>query len=404
MGTAALNTMTISPHPASLSGIRAYLRATHLTLIIGTAVAPGLGLIMAGQASGLGVILPLSLLIATLGAVALHTEWTPDRRFSRLWRRTPLMVTWCVALMLASVALISLPPPGRMTPSVLAVSLALRAVGFGSFWASSLRIVVAALGAVLATLLLSQASGFGEPAPALTVAIGALLALTVIGQDAVFTLALEVDGLRSLAADRAVTKERQRFAGDLHDIQGQHLQLLTVEAQLIRRLIDTGRHTEAARHADRVHDIAITAPDEMRGVVHDCRTVTSEAEAVNAVKVLEAAGIDVDVRVDISSTLPTQVDRLLGLTIREGITNILRHTRTRHCTLLVHPQQSGGRVGMAITLTDAGPATGDGGDGSGLATLQQRYSRAGGQLTFTATPEDGSRLTAWVPLPRNGSA
>lgn len=399
MGTTSLTAMPPDSRPASFPAIGTYIRSTHAVLVLAALFVP-VGVFVAedhNRMTGVGIV--LAGLVGVLGGLALFTEAVPRPRFSRLWRSVPVRATWSIAMVAGSALLVAIMPgdSGGLSAAVLPVALALRAVAIGSLWTSSLQTAVAAA----ACLLVAHACAEGRSLDdlGLTVAVGALLAFAAIAQDAVYALALEVDDLRAREAQRAVTHERQRFAGDLHDIQGQHLQLLAVEAQLVQRLIDTGRHEDARKHASRLREIAATALDEMRSVVHAYRAVSVETEAANAARVLTSAGITVRVDCDAPPALPDTADRLLGRTIREGITNVLRHTRAERCEIGVRPEKRAGREGVSLTITDSGPAVPQSGPpGSGLATLARSFAEARGQLTFTSTDDDGGHLDAWLPL------
>ena len=68
----------------------------------------------------------------------------------------------------------------------------------------------------------------------------------------IWDVTLRLDGAREQAGEVAVLRERLRFAGDLHDIQGHQLQAIALKAQLAARLI--GVDDEAARgHAQDAH-------------------------------------------------------------------------------------------------------------------------------------------------------
>lgn len=399
LGATSVAAVPTAPRPSSFSGISAYIWSTHITLVGAALIAPVVAF-ATGEDLGTAITgIFVAALVSVLGGAAMFIETARDRPVSRLWRRPSVTTAWSIVLIAGSAVLAAITPsvPGAISAAAFPVALAFRAVATGSFWTSSLRIVLGAVACILGALML--AGTVETEVIVLTVAVGALLAFAVIGQDTVYALALEVDDLRTTETERAVTHERQRFAGDLHDIQGQHLQLLAVEAQLVQRLLDTGRHDGAREHAARLGHIAATALDEMRSVVHGYRPVSVETEVANAARVLESAGITVDVRTDAHPTLPDAADRLLGLTIREGITNVLRHTRARRCDLTVQRERREGRDGIAVVLIDSGPtAPQTGPPGNGLAVLERRYAEAGGHLTFTASDGDGGQLDAWLPL------
>lgn len=408
MGTTPIGPSAVSTsRPSSFRGIGVYIASTQVVLVVTAVVASAFSYLEAASPPRATVGIAAAVLVGVLGAVALLTERRPDHRFSRWWRRPTVAGVWIAALILASVALatVSPTPTREITPTVVPLALAFRAIAAGSFWVASARVAGAAVICLVGSHLLRGITepGLGEPTP--TIAIAAIVAFAVLGQDMVYALALEIDDLRTTEAQRAVTHERQRFAGDLHDIQGQNLQLLAAEAQIVQRLIDAGRYPEAGKHATRLGQIAATAVDEMRSVVHAYRDVSVDAEASNAVRVLEAANISVAAEIDPPAGLADATDRLLGLTIREGITNVLRHTRARSCRLTVRREPVGDRPGVMLLLADSGPtAPQTTQPGSGIAELEHRYIQAGGRLSFTTTETAGSRLEGWLPLTGEGNA
>ncbi|OUZ10097.1 hypothetical protein BHE97_08525 [Aeromicrobium sp. PE09-221] len=169
-------------------------------------------------------------------------------------------------------------------------------------------------------------------------------------------------------AELARVRERLRFAADLHDIQGHHLQVLALKTELAERLID--RDPEEARRA--IHEaqqIARTALEETRTLAHGYRQVSLRDEIVNAASVLEAAGAIVEV--DIPDDLD---DPLLATALREATTNILRHSQAGrvHITGSVGPP--------TLRVVNDGVGTVAAGRGSGLASLAERLAAAGGDL------------------------
>ena len=387
--------------PSSFSGIGAYITCSHIAICLAAFTIPVIAYAPQTAPGAAAFGIAASTLTAVLGSAALFTETHPDNGFAQWWRREPVLTVWSILILTAAVAVLLLPPePGAsaVPPAALPLALALRAIAAGSFWISSLRIAGAIIACVIASRIVPEVIDLATWDVTPAIAIGAGLALAVLGQDWVYRLALEVDDLRTTEAERAITHERQRFAGDLHDIQGQHLQLLAVEAQLVQRLIDTERYDQARQHAETLGQIAATAVDEMRSVVHAYRPVTVADEAANAVRVLESAGITVEAHVEVPQGLAEATERLLGLTIREGLTNILRHTRARDCALTVTSHNRGDVEGVTVVLADSGPrALQSSSPGTGLASLHSRYDEAAGELTFTSTETAGAQLAGWLP-------
>ncbi|GLW94313.1 hypothetical protein Aglo03_51290 [Actinokineospora globicatena] len=203
-----------------------------------------------------------------------------------------------------------------------------------------------------------------------------------------WSMARDLDQARRVAAELAVAEERLRFAAELHDIQGHHLQAIALKGELAARLI--GHDDDAARvQASEVSELARTALRETRAVVHGYRRSSLSTEISNAVDILRAAGIDATVRGS-ATDVPPPLQPLFGILVREGTTNILRHSAAQSCSLTV--KVDGGRV--KVELRNDGVDDRSSTPGSGLQGLRERFATVGGVVraeressTFTLTAE-----------------
>ena len=83
--------------------------------------------------------------------------------------------------------------------------------------------------------------------------------------------------------------------------------------------------------------------------------------------------------------------------MREGTTNVIRHSQARRCEIRIRAD----RASAALEIDDdgrAGPAEDHG--GSGLDGLRERAQRVRGTLEAGARPGGGFRLRVTVPLPK----
>ncbi len=187
-----------------------------------------------------------------------------------------------------------------------------------------------------------------------------------------WSLVRQLDEARQVAAELAVAEERLRFAAELHDIQGHHLQAIALKGELAARLV--GHDDEAARtQATEVSELARTALRETRAVVHGYRRSSLSTEINNAVDILRAAGINATVRGS-ATEVPPPLQPLFGVLVREGTTNILRHSAAAECQLTV--EVDNGRV--RVELTNDGAGATDPNPGSGLQGLKERFATVGG--------------------------
>ena len=210
-------------------------------------------------------------------------------------------------------------------------------------------------------------------------------------------LITRLDAARTVSSQLAVARERLRFASDLHDIQGHHLQVIALKAELADRLLasDTAKHQHAAQLAiAEVRTLAEQAQSETRQLVRDLRVVSLTDELENARDVLEAAGITTEVSVasDVDFTATVEANRFLGLAVREATTNILRHANATRVQIELHTD-----AGLHLDIRNDGVnQRAQETQGTGLDGLRTRFEAAGGKLT-TVQERDTFHLRATLP-------
>ncbi len=207
----------------------------------------------------------------------------------------------------------------------------------------------------------------------------------------------ELDRSRTAHARLAVAEERLRFARDLHDVLGRNLSLIAVQSELAAELARRGDQ-DAAGQMLQVRQVAHESLREMRAVVGGYRTADLGTELAGAQDVLRSAGMSCRVIGD-AAGLPADVQAALGWVVREGTTNIIRHSDATACTIELHLLDSPGAP-RAVTLrmdNDRVHTLDTGSGGSGLAGLGERLAGLGGSIT-TGHPRTGHfRLEASMP-------
>jgi two-component system, NarL family, sensor histidine kinase DesK len=206
-----------------------------------------------------------------------------------------------------------------------------------------------------------------------------------------FAVIAELNRTRTALAEAAVSQERVRFSRDLHDLLGHTLSVIVVKAEATRRLIPRAPDA-AGQHAHDIEEIGRQALQDVRDAVSGYRAESLAGELNRAGKALAAAGIEVST-CDTDPILPSEVDTLLGWVVREGTTNVIRHSGARACRIAL--RNTGGRA--RLELTDDGVGGAPNGDGSGLVGLRERVGAMGGNLE-AGPAEHGFRLTVDVPV------
>jgi two-component system sensor histidine kinase DesK len=222
--------------------------------------------------------------------------------------------------------------------------------------------------------------------------------LIVYGLTRLASLVTQLYEARTELARMAVAQERLRFARDLHDLLGYSLSAITLKSELTHRLM-IKQPARAQEELSEVLDISRRALADVRSVASGYRELSLDAEARSARSVLMAADVDVHVVMD-HGDLPEQVGTLLATVLREGITNMLRHSKAEWCEIAV--RQERGKVQMDIVndgVPQAPPEPARHG-GSGIRNLSARVSALGGTLTAGPDPDGRFRLRATAPVSR----
>jgi two-component system sensor histidine kinase DesK len=144
-----------------------------------------------------------------------------------------------------------------------------------------------------------------------------------------------------------------------------------------------------------VEDVARTALQEVREAVAGYRQARLGDELQNAREILEAAGITYQCVGDVPA-LPAAQEAALSWAVREGVTNVIKHSRASNCTVRI--ERRGHEVGIAIEDDGRGSDAASQASGSGLAGLEERVTALGGRFDAGPQPDGGFRLTVTVPL------
>lgn len=208
---------------------------------------------------------------------------------------------------------------------------------------------------------------------------------------------------REELAHRAVGEERLRLARDLHDLLGHTLSLIVLKSELAGRLLEKAPD-QAKMEIHELETVARQALREVRQAVAGYRQPTLDSELDGARQMLEAAGITCTIH-NAAGILPSDIDATLAWAIREGVTNIIRHSRAHQCTINITTDHE--RV-CADVLNDGyrGENSKSIHAGSGLSGLAERVRVHGGCIEagpLLVESVSGFRLLVELPIQRAGT-
>ncbi|XNR95030.1 sensor histidine kinase [Streptomyces sp. R-74717] len=205
---------------------------------------------------------------------------------------------------------------------------------------------------------------------------------------------------RATVAQLAANEERLRLARDLHDLLGHSLSLITLKSELAGRMLPDHPEQAAAQVAD-IEQVSRQALVDVRSAVTGYRRPTLPGELAGARTALAAAGITADVPAEAPDGLPEKPEEVLAWALREAVTNVVRHSSARHCTVTLTPRQTlDGRV-LELTVADDGVGAAGTKPGNGLTGITERLATVDGTLTSRAGNSGsgkGFTLTLSVPL------
>jgi two-component system sensor histidine kinase DesK len=191
--------------------------------------------------------------------------------------------------------------------------------------------------------------------------------------------ALAIMGMRAVSREiahshlrAAAAAERNRMARDLHDILGHSLTVITVKAELAGKLLDAAPELAAAELAD-LERLSREALADVRRTARGFREITLPGELILARAALAAAGIEADVSGS-AGQVPAGLRELFAWAVREGVTNVIRHSGARNCTIALSA------TAAEIRDDGAGGSGEPAADSSGLAGLADRAAAAGARV------------------------
>lgn len=210
------------------------------------------------------------------------------------------------------------------------------------------------------------------------------LFLTMVFSEWTVEVIKELDQAKATEAALSANDERLRIAQQLHDSLGQSLAAMNLKVQVIDKLLASQRNPEPALTAEvqQLKTLLRETSTHMREVVHGYRKIDMRTEFRNARQLLEAAGIIVHEKGNISAVgeLTESEDQAAGWFFREVSTNIMRHSQAAE----VEISWASGYIRIANDGVNR-PA----GILGGLDTLQQRARKDGGRIT---AQQNGNRF------------
>ena len=307
------------------------------------------------------------------------TDHTPRTRRILLWIA---IVGFAVSWILGAVSEFGNESAGNLGVMVLGYA------GFSLIGFLSRKWLVLALAGVATLLLYGAPAGIG-----IQVAIIAIVGAVAVSIAAFSMWSLKVvtdlEEAKDAQAKLHVAEERLRFSRDLHDVVGRGFSTIAVKSELASRLARSeapGAVEKAAAEMDEVKALAVASMEEMRSLVRGYRGIDLAGEIAGARSLLDAAGCRLDVAGD-PAAIPEAFHETAAWVVREGTTNIVRHSSARAATLAL--------MSTGISLRNDGAPASPAGARSGLRGLSERLEPLGGTLETSSSDGEFNLEIRW---------
>ncbi|MBB1572263.1 histidine kinase [Arachnia rubra] len=202
-----------------------------------------------------------------------------------------------------------------------------------------------------------------EPVVAATIAIG-LYTLTRAFQ-ALHDLRVYQEELARLEVDR----ERNRISRDLHDVMGRTLVATSLRVETAIEMLGS-EDEQVRKQLLQAQKVLATGGRELRSLTRGPVTTSLEEEVVAAQQLCQRLGIQF--RCNVPEGTYASAQPISAEVVREGITNMLKHSRPRYCSLRIDP---GNPTIMSISNDGClHRRSASQTPGTGLSRLRQRLS------------------------------
>ena len=202
--------------------------------------------------------------------------------------------------------------------------------------------------------------------------------------------------------------ERRRISRELHDDVNQRLAMLTLDVESLQaRVPRSGRET--AERLAAIRDRLVELSDDVHGLAYGLHPSVLDHLGLKAALRSYVAdlrrheSIRIDLRLEAGvEPLPAEVAACLYRVVQAALGNVVRHAHASRVTVEVEPADTGIRLSVADDGVGFAVPTRSS-EGLGIVGMQERVRLVGGRFSLVSRVGEGSRITVWAPLPRDGA-
>jgi signal transduction histidine kinase len=211
--------------------------------------------------------------------------------------------------------------------------------------------------------------------------------------------------LSKTASEVAALQERRRIMFELHDGILQSLATLILRLEGCRKRIPASEK-ELTGELQSVEDLTRDSMKQIRQFLSGKDSTPLVAGTImerlreEAQFLRDGMGLDVILESDPENLeLPQEIEREIYYALREGITNVTRHSHASKVEIQL--SRTNGSLTGSVTDNGVGFDRSDqnSGHGFGLSGMEQRVKKIGGELSVKSSPGQGTNISFSVTLP-----
>jgi NarL family two-component system sensor histidine kinase LiaS len=227
-------------------------------------------------------------------------------------------------------------------------------------------------------------------------------------------MAERIHALLHTQQELAMMEERNRLARDLHDTVKQQTFATLMQVRAARNLLagsrltdsglaDSEQSAEALKHLEEAEGLIKTSQQELGRVIEELRPAALEGQGLAVAlqdyvnRWSQRSCIPATFQAQNEQRLPLEVEQTLYRVAGEALSNIVRHSRASAAAVFLDYQPD--QVSLVVSDNGIGFDPQAERSGFGLQAMQERLARLSGNLVIDSSPENGSVLTATLPIP-----
>ena len=202
------------------------------------------------------------------------------------------------------------------------------------------------------------------------------------------------------AEDRATLQERNRIAREIHDSVGHYLTAQSIQLENTALFLAEDR-VKAATHLEKARELGKEALANIRASVATLRKSPVRQSLQASIEQLIAdfrsnTNIEIFERVNLPSSLPSEINVSLFRIAQEALTNVTKHSFATKVFLSIESTEK--QIVLSVRDNGCGFTPSQNTTGFGLQGMQERATALGGKLEIISDRDGGCKISVKIPL------